>query len=130
MGLFGGDSTTVVRTENTTKQFDERIGAADSATVIQLQDGASLELSDEGTISTAESAFDAFGAFAKDAFGFASTELKNERDLVGQSLKLVEARTQSETSNLAGQGLSVLMVVGLAVAALMLAPKFAPKFLR
>ncbi len=113
-------------TTTSTQQTDRRIGATDQAVVLNLEQGASLEVTDPGavnaTVETAQQAFDAFDQLINEAFAFADEQ--TARGFKIAEAGLAQARSESERT------VSRLLTVGAVVAVVAVGAQALPKILK
>jgi hypothetical protein len=96
MGLFSGAKTT---STSTTNQVDDRIAASDDATVIQLDSGATLELTDPAAWNALGVVIDTYDGILGSAIDFAGRESDKATDLV---TKILDQNKSEDQQSFAG----------------------------
>jgi len=109
-------------TSTNTEQVDRRIGATDQAVVLNLEQGASLEVTDPGAVETAAQAFDAFDQLINEAFAFADEQ--TARGFAIAEAGLAQARSENERT------VQRLLTVGAVVAVVAVGARTLPKLLK
>lgn len=119
---MSSSSSSETVTENTTEQFDQRIGASDEALVISLRDGSTFELTDPGLIEAAGAALQTFERVQAEALGFAGEALGKATGLTEELLD--HNRTE------AAQALDQVIKAGVTVAIIAIGAWGIPKVIK
>jgi hypothetical protein len=112
---FFSKSSSSSSVQNTTEQTDKRIAATDSAVVVQLSDGSSLELTDPELIAATENIIGSHEAVLKEAFGFAAGESERAAGLTREVLNRARSEQAQFFSELLKWGTALTVGTVLAI---------------
>lgn len=109
---MGSKSSSSSSTTTKTEQRDERVAASDNAVVLQLQDGASIDLADPGAFELAGDLVDALTAAGDQVFDLADEATDLVRSTFTQQQEFL--RDQDPSLSVAKDALKIAVPLGLA----------------
>lgn len=107
---FDSNSSSSNETQNTTENQDRRVAAQDNAIVVQLDQGAALNLTDPQAIEGAKAALGAFERVLNDAFGFAQAQGDKAFGLAGDVLSKNRTEAAQALDNVIKAGVTIAVV--------------------